>query len=125
MNKEETTIAGLIKLIESGEGKNIRLRNWQLAQLFGVYESAVRANIKSIVKSNIVKPDYNSTLVQAGGILLPEIYGLDMIIALAFRLDSANADKLREWILRKLEKSSDIFDDRIIIFPLNNPMIFN
>jgi len=54
MNKKEITIAGLIRLIESGEGKNIRLRNWQLAQLFGVYESTVRANIKSIIKSNIV-----------------------------------------------------------------------
>ena len=102
MNKEEITIAGLIKLIESGEGKNIRLRNWQLAQLFGVYESAVRANIKSIIKNNIVKPDYNSTLVQTGGILLPEVYGLDMVIALVFRLDSANASKFREWIMTKL-----------------------
>lgn len=125
MNEKEITIAGLIKLIESGEKENIRLPSWQLAQLFGVYESAVRANIKSIVKSNIVKPDYHSTLVQTEGILLPEVYGLDMIIALAFRLESANADKFREWILRKLEKSSNIFDNMIIIFPLNNPMILN
>lgn len=125
MNKEEITIAGLIRLIESGEGKNIRFRNWQLAQLFGVYESTVRANIKSIIKSNIVKPNYNSTLVQTGGILLPEVYGLDMVIALAFRLYSANADEFRKWIWRKLEKSSNIFDNRIIIFPLNNPMILN
>lgn len=102
MNKEKITIAGLIRLIESGEGKNIRMRNWQLAQLFGAYESTVRANIKSIVKSNIVKPDYHSTLVQTGGILLPEVYGLDMIIALAFRIDSANASKFREWIMTKL-----------------------
>ena len=102
MNQEEITVVGLIKRIESGEGKNIRLRNWQLAQLFGVYESTVRANIKSIIKSNIVKPDYNSTLVQTGGILLPEVYSLDMIIALVFRIDSANVYKFREWIMTKL-----------------------
>jgi len=102
MNKEEITIAGLIRLIESGEGKNVRLRNWQLAQLFGIYESTVRASIKSIIKNNIVKPDYNSTLVQTGGILLPEVYGLDMIIALVFRIDSANTSKFREWIMTKL-----------------------
>jgi hypothetical protein len=88
-----------------------------------VYESTVRANIKSIVKCNIVKPDYNSTLVQTGGILLPEVCGLDMVIALAFRLDSTNADKFRKWILRKLEKSSDILDNRIIIYPLDNPIL--
>lgn len=125
MNQKEITTAKLIRLIESGEKENIRLRSWQLAQLFGVYESAVPANIKSIVKSNIVKPDYNSTLVQTGGILLPEVYDLDMVIALAFRLDSPNADEFRKWILRKLEKSSDVFDDRIIIYPLNNPMTLN
>ena len=107
MNKEEITIAGLIKLIESGDRENIRLRNWQLAQLFGVYESAVRANIKSIIKSNIVIPDYNSIHVQTGGILLPEVYGLDMVIALVFRLDSANASKFREWIMTKLFVGKD------------------
>jgi len=72
-----------------------------------------------------VRPDFNSTLVQTGGILLPEVHGLDMIIALAYRLDSANADKFREWILRKLGNPSDILDNRIIIYPLNNPMILN
>lgn len=107
MNKEEITIAGLIKLIESGDRENIRLRNWQLAQLFGVYESAVRANIKSIIKSKIVIPDYNSIHVQTGGILLPEVYGLDMVIALVFRLDSANASKFREWIMTKLFVGKD------------------
>jgi hypothetical protein len=124
MNKEEITISELIKLIESGEGKSIRLRNWQLAQLFGVYESTVRANIKSIIKSNIVKPEYDSTLVQTGRILLPEAFGLDMIIALAFRLDSANANILRKWILRETAKPVDILDNRIFLIPLNN-MILN
>lgn len=34
--KEEITVSGLIELIESGERKNIRLRSWELAKLFGV-----------------------------------------------------------------------------------------
>jgi len=124
MNKKEITVPDLIKWIESGEKENISLKTWELAQLFEVYESAVRANIKAIIKNNIVKPEYNSTLVQAGKILLPEIFGLDMIIALAFRLDSENADILRKWILRKTAKPVDILDNRIFFIPLNN-MILN
>jgi hypothetical protein len=124
MNKEEITIAELIKRIESGEKENIRLRTCELAQLFGVYESAVRANIKSIIKNNIIKPDYNSTLVQAGKILLPELYDLDIIIALAFRIDSPNADSLRNWILKKVSKASDRLSNRLFLIPLNS-MILN
>jgi hypothetical protein len=43
MNKEEITISGLIRLIESE--KKVRLNGWQLAQFFGIYESAINTNV--------------------------------------------------------------------------------
>lgn len=107
MNKEEITIIGLIKQIESGEKENIRLKTWQLAQLFGVYESTIRAGVKAIIKNNVVKPDYHSILVQDGRILLPEAFGLDMIVALSFRIDSAEADKFQKWVIDKLTDCSN------------------
>lgn len=57
MNREEVTVASLIKAIESGERKEIRLRDWEIARLFGVgvYKQAVRANIKAIIRSGTVK----------------------------------------------------------------------
>ena len=98
-----------------------------MAHLFGIYESTVRTNIKAIIKSNIVQPDYNSTLVQERGILLPEAFGLDMVIALSFRINSAEADKLRRWIIGKLTKVSRTINNEIILFSYsrNNQSMLN
>lgn len=127
MIQEEITVVGLIKRIESGEEKNIQLKNWQLAQLFGVYESTIRAGIKAIIKNNTVKPDYHPTLIQEGGVLLPEVFELDMVIALSFRIDSAEADKLRRWIIGKLTKVSRTINNEIILFSYsqNNRSMLN
>ena len=47
MKREEITVSGLIKVIESGKGKNVSLRTWQIAQLFGVYQSNVICQYQS------------------------------------------------------------------------------
>lgn len=109
MKSEEITVSGLIKLIESGEKEKIRLRSWELAGLFGVYESTIRVNAKAIIRSNVAKVSHDCGLMQAGKTLLPEIYGLEIIIALAFRLDSPNADKFRRWIIEKISSRMNVF----------------
>jgi len=117
MKGEEITVAGLIKLIESGERKNIRLRNWELARLFGVYEQTIRANVKAIIQSNVVMPDSDSEFVQAGKTFLPVVHGLEIIIALAFRLHSPDADRLKKWTIDKIVHRTD---NKMIVFGINN-----
>lgn len=122
MNKEEITITGLIRLIESGEGKNIRLRNWQLAQLFGVYEATIRANVKTIIRTGVVAPCIDCEVILSGSMIIPESHDLNMIIALAFQLNSENAYKLREWIMEKLFVSKN---NLLIHIGLDNPQFLN
>ncbi|MDH6313010.1 hypothetical protein M2137_001797 [Parabacteroides sp. PFB2-10] len=117
MNKEEITVVDLIKAIESGEGKEIRLRDWQVARLFGVFEQAVRANVKSIIQLGVVKPSLCCEVRQIGKILLPEVFDLEMIIALSFRLNSPDASKFRMWLM---EKVADNVDIRVTILQMNN-----
>ena len=109
MKREEITVPGLIKLIESGEKEKICLRSWQLAQLFGVYESAVTANIKAIIRAGLIIPFTGCEVRQAGNILLPEVCNLEMIIALAFRLHSPDAVKFRKWIIGKISSRINVF----------------
>lgn len=123
MKQEEITVGGLIKLIESGEGKEIRLKDWQIARLFGVYEQTVRANIKSIIQTGVVKPSICGEVRQVGKILLPEVFDLEMIIALSFRLTSSDAAKLREWIIEKVIHRTD--NRFMILGRINNPQILN
>lgn len=112
----------MIKLIESGEKENICLRNWELARLFGVYESAIRANVKAIIQSNVIMPDLDSEFIQTGQTFLPVTHGLEMIIALAFRLHSPDADKLRKWTIDKIVHQTN---NKIIVFGINNLQILN
>lgn len=122
MNREEITVAGLIKAIESGEIKEIRLRDWEIARLFGVYEQAVRSNIKAVIRSGAVKPDVNCEVRQEGKMLLPGSLGLEMIIALAFRFDSAEASQMRKWILRKVIQETK---QKLIVFGMDNLQMLN
>ncbi|MDH6310317.1 hypothetical protein M2451_003093 [Dysgonomonas sp. PFB1-18] len=123
MKQEEITVGGLIKLIESGEGKEIRLKDWQIARLFGVYEQTVRANIKSIIQTGVVKPSICGEVRQVGKTLLPEVFDLEMIIALSFRLTSSDAAKLREWIIEKVIHRTD--NRFMMLGRINNPQILN
>lgn len=66
------------------------LTRHQIADLFGVFVPAVGSNIRSILKSGILRD---------GGIV--ELYSLEMIAALAFRLKSGNAEAFRRWLVRR------------------------
>jgi len=95
------TIDGTRVIVEPGPDGEVRLSRWELADLFGVYTAKITANIKAIIRSGAVKPSYNGPVTLMGDTLMPELVGMDMTIALAFRIDSAAADTFRKWVVRK------------------------
>lgn len=76
----------------------------QIADLFGVFTSAVSANIRSILKSGILDEDkvFRRTRARNGNFV--ERYNLEMIMALAFRLESEKAEAFRRWIVERATK---------------------
>lgn len=74
----------------------------ELVELLGVTSPTLRSNIRTVYKSGIVK-EYESeqyiTLPNGNGI---DIHSLQMIIALAFRIDTCEAYRLREAIICRL-----------------------
>lgn len=122
MNKEEITISGLIQLIESDERKNIRLRSWKLAKLFGVYEATINANIKAIIRADVINVCLDYEVRQSGSMLIPETCNLEMIVALSFRIKSHEATKFRRWIIKKAISSKP---KEIIVLPINNSQMIN
>lgn len=74
----------------------------QIADLFGVFTSAVRANIRAILKSGILDENrvFRRTRCRNGNLV--ERYNLEMITALAFRLKSENAEIFRKWIIERV-----------------------
>lgn len=80
---------------------NVMMRDFEIAELFDVMIPTVRANIRAILKSGVVVADTGHGGVIFGNTLYPDYYGLDMIIALAFRIQSRQAEIFRRWILSK------------------------
>jgi hypothetical protein len=78
----------------------------QLADLFGVFVSAVGANIRSILKSEVL--DERRVVRQRthrdGS--ATTLYSMEMITALAFRLKSPKAEAFRQFIVRQAMSSS-------------------
>lgn len=82
----------------------VMMRDFDIAELFGVMIPTVRANIRTILKTGIVTGGFINGATLVGNNILPDYYELDMIIALAFRIHSPQAGIFRRWILGKATK---------------------
>lgn len=103
------------KIVINGDGSvsvpdKVMMQDFEIAGLFGVTIPAVRANIRTILKTGIVTGDFTNGATLVGNNILPDYYGMDMIMALAFRIHSHNAGILRKWILRKATARSECSD---------------
>ncbi len=100
---------GIITISESGVitipsviTAPILMRDYEIAELFGIYAQAVKTAIKAVLKSGAVAPDYTHGGVVVGKSILPDYYGLDMIPAIAFRIYSPKAKAFRELVISRL-----------------------
>lgn len=88
---------------------NVQMRDFEVAELFGVMMPTVKSNIRTILKTGVVTEDLTNGATLVGCNILPDYFGPDMVIALAFRIQSWKADVFRQWILRKVvEKEKNI-----------------
>lgn len=106
MNMEKETIVTI-----NGNGivsvpDKVMMQDFEIAELFGVMIPTIRSNVRAILKSEVVIADMQHAGTVIGATMLPDYHGLDMIIALAFRIHSYNAGILREWILQKVTARS-------------------
>lgn len=74
----------------------------EIVELFGTTAGAVYAGIKIFFKENALH-DYNvCKYIRLDNGNNADVYNLEMVVALAFRIRSQGATKLREYILRTL-----------------------
>lgn len=99
MTRPITIENGQVTIRPSATG--VWLTQAQIADLFGVFTSAVSANIRAILKSGILQEDrvFRRTRSRNGNLV--ERYDLEMITALAFRLKSEKAKVFRKWIIER------------------------
>jgi len=122
---------GILKISESGivsMDTDIWMTPYEIADLFGVYLNTVNANIRAILKSGVVKVAFDKGAVQSGSILTADYYGLDMVIALAYRIHSPKAAVFRNWLMTRLSAPAKCMQSKsvqIIYFTFPNNSISN
>ena len=100
MKREIITIEnGIVSIPLSGE---VKMTAFEIASLFDVYVRTIDNHTKAILKSGVIQVDVSCPATVIGNIIIPDIYGLDMIAALAFRIKSHKAKVFRSWTMRKM-----------------------
>lgn len=107
----------VIEITEHGTitipSETIWMSEAELVSLFGVIAPSVRAAIKAVYKSGILKEYEVQRYIHLSDKIGVEVYSLEMIVALAFRINSYGAERVRNAVIEKLylrkEKTSIFF----------------
>lgn len=84
--------------------RNVRMNIAEIAELLEISYQAAKKNIRSVEALGICTGDQSMSGTVEGAKIVSDYYGLDMIIAIAFRVQSAKANIFRKWIIDKSTK---------------------
>lgn len=92
---------------------NIWMSEFELVELIGVIAPTVRAGIKALCKSGVLREYEIRRTIRLSDNHSMEVYNLEAIIALAFRINTFGAEQVRRAVLKRLylrkEKTSVFF----------------
>ena len=112
----------IIKISESGKvnipSNGVWMSEMELVELFGVIAPTLRAAIRAIYKSEMLCP----AATQRCDTIIPAswatFYNLEMVVALAFRLNTYEASRIRQKVLESLtQRKMEVFN---LFFALNS-----
>lgn len=105
----------------------IAMTEWELCELFGVIAPTVQAGIKVLCKSGILREHEIKHTICLSDKHSMEVYNLETVIALAFRINSFGAKQVRRTIFERLylrkEKTNIFFS--LNITDTANPKYFS
>ena len=94
------------KVVITPSDGTVWLTQHQIADLFECFVAKVSSNIRSILKADILDERKVCRLHRYDNDNSVELYNLEMITALAFRIGTHNAKVFREWLMRKAISTS-------------------
>ena len=116
MNKITISDSGVVHIPTT-----VKMRDFEIAELFGIMIPTVRGKIKTLLKSRFI-PNCSGGII-IGNSIIPEYFGLELVIAIAFQIQSAKAEIFRKWVIGQIMKSDTQFQSMFIQLPNSN--IFN
>lgn len=104
MNRERN----IIKMDEHGniailtDIRATAMNEWKLCELFGITAPTFRAAVKAIYKSGVLREYKVKRTIRLSDKCSMDVYSLEMVIALAFRIHSYGAERVRNAIIERL-----------------------
>lgn len=80
----------------------IWMSEMELADLFGVIAPTVRAAIRAIYKSGVLKDYEVQKYIRLENGYFADVYNFPMVVALAFRINSYGAEQVRNTLLERM-----------------------
>ena len=103
---------------------SIAMTEWELCELFGVIAPTIRAGIKALCKSGVLREHEIRCTIRLSDKCCMEVYNLETIIALAFRINTFGAEQVRRTVLERLylrkEKTNIFFSLGINSMEMSN-----
>ena len=114
----------IITINESGRvnipSGNVWTSEMELVELFGVIAPTLRAAIKAIYKSGTLCPVSTQRCDLATAKSWATFYNLEVVIALAFRLNTYEASRIRQRVLESLCQRKESWTNLLIVLSGSN-----
>ena len=81
---------------------NVWMSEMELVRLFDVIAPTFRAAIRSVYKSGVLKPCEVERRIRLPNGYYADLYALPMVVALAFRINTPNATRVRNALLERM-----------------------
>ena len=93
---------GCGKVAVPSDAANVWMSEMELVRLFGVIAPTLRAGIRAVYKSRVLQPCEVERRIKLPNGYYADVYALPMVVALAFRINTSNAARVRNALLERL-----------------------
>ena len=90
------------KVAVPSDAANIWMTEMELVTLFDVIAPTLRAAIRAVYKSGVLLPCKSERRIRLPNGYYADVYVLPMVVALAFRINTFNAARVRNALLERL-----------------------
>lgn len=81
---------------------NLWMSEMELVRLFDVIAPILRAAIRAVYKTGVLQPCEVERRIRLPNGYYADVYALPMVVALAFRINTPNAARVRNTLLKRL-----------------------
>ena len=89
--------------IQLSDGE-VRMPSLEIAELFNTTAGVIRAVIKRILRTNILKEYEVCKYIKLENGCNADGYNLDMVIALSYQVDTGHSIEFRQWLINKVAR---------------------